>query len=260
MRTEKYIAAVKTIFYIKNFWIPFFDYFHILPDKVVEIRLRNGIRLFGRTNTADLATIAATHFIHDYPTSILYDIPKNATVLDFGGHIGAPAVMLAKMRPDLHIYSIEPIKENFELLEKNIQANKMEKKITAINAAATDFDGICYLNDVGGTDAYYVNHEKKKEKGIKCKAITIASILKKYKIKPDSVKFIKMNIEGEEYKIIDDLVKNIKKPEYVFMEYHIVINNVVKFPDGDKVLAKKMKRIGMDIMKQTDHSLLFSRV
>ena len=53
-----------------------------------------------------------------------YFFPKQINpkvILDIGGNIGITSIFLAKVFPNASIYTFEPLKENFELLEKNIQ-------------------------------------------------------------------------------------------------------------------------------------------
>ena len=44
---------------------------------------------------------------------------KPKVIFDIGGNIGITSIYLASLFPDAVIYTFEPLKENFEILQKN---------------------------------------------------------------------------------------------------------------------------------------------
>jgi FkbM family methyltransferase len=62
------------------------------------------------------------------------------TIIDCGSHIGLATLYFKKLFPLAKITCIEPIPENFTLLQKNIEANHLHT-VSLINAAISDKTG-----------------------------------------------------------------------------------------------------------------------
>jgi FkbM family methyltransferase len=74
-------------------------------------------------------------------------MPKSGTftMIDAGAHIGIASLFVASVADqlglDFRIYSMEPLRKNFEMLRENIERNGLESKITAIPFALAPFTG-----------------------------------------------------------------------------------------------------------------------
>ena len=49
-------------------------------------------------------------------------LPNDGAILDIGSNIGIMSCTLAKLKPNAHIFSYEPIKENYEVLHKIVKS------------------------------------------------------------------------------------------------------------------------------------------
>jgi len=65
-------------------------------------------------------------------------------IIDIGAHIGKYSIIASKINPNAKIYAIEPEKDNFNLLNKNIKLNKV-KNIFPIKVALSDKKGVARL-------------------------------------------------------------------------------------------------------------------
>lgn len=65
-------------------------------------------------------------------------------IIDIGAHIGKYSILASKMNPDARIYAIEPERDNFNLLNKNIRLNKI-KNVFPIKVALSDKKGMARL-------------------------------------------------------------------------------------------------------------------
>lgn len=118
-------------------------------------------------------------------------VKPGETAWDLGANIGYLSLLLAKsVGLNGRVYSFEPDKENFRLLQKNIEVNRY-KNIFAINKAVAEKDGKL---------KFYPNptHPSGGKTGIGKGGIEVDGIaLDNF---PDKkVDFIKMDIEGGEY-------------------------------------------------------------
>ncbi len=68
------------------------------------------------------------------------EITEGSTVIDIGAHIGAFSVYAAERSGSGRVYSYEPHPENFSLLKKNLEINKV-KNVIAYDLAISDKKG-----------------------------------------------------------------------------------------------------------------------
>ncbi len=145
-----------------------------------------------------------------------YELPKleaNSTALDVGANIGLFSILLAKKNPSTTIYAYEPEKENFKLLVKNINANRLDN-IIPINKGISGKKGELklYIHESlthsanNPTDTFELIDVEKFDDAVA-------------KIKPE---LIKMDIEGHEYEALlgQELVY---MPKYFLIELHEVL-------------------------------------
>jgi len=146
------------------------------------------------------------------------DIIKEAVgiVVDVGAHVGYFALWATASNPKVKIYALEPIKENFDLLKKNITENKF-KNIKAENVALNKETGA--VNIFLSEDSHNHSLLPISESSVKVKAVSFADFVKKNKIK--KISLLKMDIEGGEYEIFQNSIGEIAgKTENIFLEYH----------------------------------------
>ena len=82
----------------------------------------NNKKVFYRTSSSDMTLIYEILLKSKYKSE--YFFPEEITpkvIFDIGGNIGITAIYLSKLFPDAVIYTFEPLTENFEIMEKNIQ-------------------------------------------------------------------------------------------------------------------------------------------
>lgn len=99
-----------------------------------------------RPKTTDLVVVSPAYERRDLDKLIEiidYQLKQNKKVLfiDVDSNIGSYSIAIGnayKNIDTLHIMSIEAAKENFDLLKKNVSLNKLDNKITLINAALAD--------------------------------------------------------------------------------------------------------------------------
>lgn len=144
-----------------------------------------------------------------------YELPLElgGVFIDVGGHIGTFAVMCSVLGAT--VYTFEPVKANFNLLEQNISENKC--KVVACNKAVTSDGRDINLNESNNninTGGYYID-----SKGtIKVKSVSIHDVLKEH----EQVNLLKLDCEGAEYEILEALTdEEFKKVKNIVMEWHI---------------------------------------
>lgn len=123
-------------------------------------------------------------------------------IFDIGANIGVTSILLAKLFPEAKIFSIEPVKENFDLLSKNICSFS---NIVPVNIA---FDSECGERELifspnphnfGGFSFFQRCADGKGERVV-VKTMTPAQVMRENGI--DKIDLIKIDTEGAESPIL----------------------------------------------------------
>ena len=139
-----------------------------------------------------------------------YAVPatvKPLTILDIGGHIGSAALFFAMRYPDAHVYSFEPVNDNFELLKKNTQGLR---NVTAVNLGLGNEDRTLKVRAAtpGNLASFSVNSTDTSSGPEREIVIRNAGrCLQELSI--DKVDLIKLDAEGAEMEIIEALPEEI---------------------------------------------------
>lgn len=146
----------------------------------------------------------------------LVDLGHGDLVLDLGANVGEVSNFFLTKNCTVKAYEANPV--CIEFLNKRFQGNN---NIQIFHKAVSNNDGeISFFIASNSLSSSIINRDEKYETTeIRCPSVNISSILSKSPIK---VKLIKMDIEGGEYDILDELLKpeNIQKFEFCAVEVH----------------------------------------
>lgn len=200
-----YAKSVKSI-KLGNFQIDYFD-LALLKYMFREIFIWNGY-LF-RTNSS------------------------NPFIIDCGSNIGVSVLFFNLFFPECRLLAFEPDEFTFQILEKNVKQNNLQNVVLQ-NMALSDHDGV--------VDFYYdQEHPGRLQMSTleirmpKQKKEVISTRLSNYI--EGEVDFLKLDVEGAETAVIEDLKKEIKIRfiDQMVIEYH---HHIDKDTDGlSKILS-----------------------
>ncbi|OGM10436.1 hypothetical protein A2159_02925 [Candidatus Woesebacteria bacterium RBG_13_34_9] len=152
-----------------------------------------------------------------------YKVYKNIeNCIILGAHIGLASLWYHLFNPQMKIYCFEPDKTNFRILQKNFRRNKLTN-YTLFDKAVSNKTSI--------VDFYHIDHDiycldsglnlnlDLPNRTTKVQTVKISPLIKKLK----RVSLLKMDIEGEEYNVIEDLIstKTILNVEHLLFESHV---------------------------------------
>lgn len=160
----------------------------------------------------------------------LEHINNNSIILDIGANIGdVTDVIMKKYNPNIYCY--EP---NISCYNYMLKRFKKNSKIKIFNVAVSNFSGKTFLyfhNKSTNISEFNERSSLKKEKDgldinkkIEVNCINIKEILEKH----NQIDLIKIDIEGSEYEVMPEIIKNKDKIKMVLCEMH---GN----PDGKKI-------------------------
>ena len=160
----------------------------------------------------------------------LEHINNNSIILDIGANIGdVTDVIMKNYNPNIYCY--EP---NISCYNYMLKRFKKNSKIKIFNVAVSNFSGKTFLyfhKQSNNISEFNERSSLKKEKDgldrnkkIEVNCINIKEILEKH----NQIDLIKIDIEGSEYEVMPEIIKNKDKIKMVLCETH---GN----PDGKKI-------------------------
>jgi len=142
-------------------------------------------------------------FILDFYQSHL--LKSNDVVLDLGSTTGDFCVLASKkVGPGGKIIAVEPNPNDYEILQENIRRNKC-LNVTSLNIGAAAKRGLEVINFRGTTFTF--------------KADTLDNILNTL-LNAGNIDFIKMDIEGYEYDVVESSIDIFRRARVVCLEFH----------------------------------------
>ncbi len=244
---------------------PFFIWFSCMTNRlgrnpeIVEQKtqtLPNGYRVSYR-NDCEFEVIYDDIFVkHVYSFRSDSAAPY---IVDCGGHIGLAVLYFKSRYPDARIVTFEPNPETFALLQKNIAQNNL-RGVEAINMALTregNKDAILYVGEDflqawDSTDTIepdlWVNMDQ--YRGIPVRSTRLSSYVN------GKVDFVKLDIEGAEFDVLDELKAKLPSVRALTLEYHQNPSNL-----AERRLEKIVKTLGAagfeyQLIYQADHVTL----
>ncbi len=139
--------------------------------------------------------------------SILLQLPKDYTFYDVGSNTGWYTMLATSTSSEANVYSFEPIAEHINCQKETIALNRKESHVTIFDIALSDHNGQETIRLAGsGTSLEndFLTHDFGK-RVIHVKTLD-SLVLEKGLKKPD---FIKIDVEGYEYKVLQGAIKTI---------------------------------------------------
>ena len=175
------------------------------------------------------------------------EIKKANTIIDVGANIGVATAYFKKHFPNAEVIAIEPDSKSFKALQKNISLNKLTQ-VSVINAAVTPkFGKTLFYGQVSPKESDARGNSILSSWGLQRKNSTVTQVdaiqLSSLINKPISL--LKIDIEGAEMMVIEEIAQKLHLVENIFIEYHggIVTN---KFNDLNKILLV-LKNAGFEV-------------
>ena len=164
-------------------------------------------------------------------------VEEEDIMLDIGSHIGMYTI-LAMSSGCKKIYAFEPIEDNFNILLKNIEMYKKlyNVDVFTFKCAIANHDGYTRMNSPKQTNLSRISNDG----NVIVKCVSFGRIIKKFR-----PTLVKMDIEGYEYDLIVNNVKELTLVDKIFMEFH---PHLLKENEVVSVLLK-LKNCGFDIEK-----------
>jgi FkbM family methyltransferase len=137
-------------------------------------------------------------------------------IIDAGANIGMGVLYWKRLYPKSKIIAFEPSRMAYKSLLKNVEANNLTN-VQCINKAVADKEGVLQF-----TTNEIISGSLVTEKNLKDNYEVDVTTLGKYI--QENIDLLKIDIEGAEKFIFDDIKSNISFLNNIFLEYHSFIN------------------------------------
>lgn len=144
--------------------------------------------------------------------------PKTPYIIDGGANIGLATIFFKQKYPNAEIVCFEPDKKVFDVLDYNIKNVFKYSGVQLINKGLWNKDETLFFDSEGADAGRILNTTNAKRVSHK---ITVTS-LKPYLDK--QVDFLKLDIEGAETTVLEDIKDKLVNVERIFVEYHSFVN------------------------------------
>ena len=200
----------------------FLSSLELSKDFCVNVR---GTSLFSNTIDRLIACLMWKYsLLEATETRLIYNtIKEGMTIIDIGANIGYHTLMMGKrVKRSGVVYAFEPEESNYRLLEKNIQMNKADN-IFAIKKAVSDdiSEGRIYINKWNRGD-HRIYDSGDHRRFMPVETLTLDQFMKD----KGRVDFIKLDIQGAEYRALIGMERTIEENENLvliieFSPYHL---------------------------------------
>jgi FkbM family methyltransferase len=138
-------------------------------------------------------------------------------ILDCGSNIGVSILFLKALYPNASIFGFEPARETFTLLEQNIARNHLAD-VTVLQRAVGNSEAPLqfYETAVAGSPTASANAGRGTTKPVIVQQVRLSSFVDR------EVDFLKLDVEGAEWEVLDDLVSTgrLRNIAQMAIEYH----------------------------------------
>jgi FkbM family methyltransferase len=133
-------------------------------------------------------------------------------IIDCGAHIGVSVLYLKIKYPDAEIIAFEPDSINFDILSKNVANSNFNHISLRKEAVWIETTELNFISD-GNMSSKIATDTENGNQSL-TNAVRLKDLLNR------KVDFLKLDVEGAEYQIIEDIKEELNWVDYLFIEYH----------------------------------------
>lgn len=153
---------------------------------------------------------------------------KQPFILDCGANIGLSVIYLKQLFPESRIIAFEPDDKIFSILKKNVESFNL-KDVDLVKKACWKEETILEFYSEGADGGRALNAGEK-ENMIKVETVRLGTYLNQ------KVDFLKIDIEGAEWEVLQDIKDDLKNVKNIFVEYHSFVNQPQMLPEIISIL------------------------
>jgi FkbM family methyltransferase len=195
--------------------------------EIIKIEFKKN-EYFIRTNEHDL-DVLISNLDKEFECLKNINLSEDQLIVDAGAYIGSSSIRLSQLFKKNQIIAIEPFKENYDILLKNVEKYK---NIIPINSALVSSNHneeiFLYKSKTGawGNNILKDTHDKRNLDIIyKVKKIDLKSLIEKFN---KQISILKLDIEGSEKMIVENDKDILNDIDIIIVELHKKINKDIE--------------------------------
>ena len=156
----------------------------------------------------------------DRVMKFLDSLSTPVTAYDVGANVGIWTCLLAKHPSVMNVVAFEPSRENLSLLRTNIDLNGCAEKVTIVEAAVSDRDGVIEFLEGGSGATRRIAGDQGGEKSIRVAVLRLDTYAQSHNESPG---LIKVDVEGFEPHVIDGMRQVVQQfRPALLLEYSLI--------------------------------------
>lgn len=190
----------------------------LVTSDEVYIRTLSGFFMtyYANNQTTKLWGIEHDGFWEKEAVELCQDWMKDGgTFLDIGANVGYYCLAIAYANPNVKVYAFEPIPSNFHLLEKNIQINKLQGRLSCHNLGVGEEEGKMSFRSCGQLSHVLIGSEEPSEKNIQVPITSLDKFCDHYNV--SNIRMIKCDVEGFELFVLKGADKLLREHKPVLL-------------------------------------------
>ena len=229
---------------MKNWYVLPKIYFGKIHKEFLDLKTRTGITIKIRNIPSTDIHIFTEIWLNNEYSEKGFEIKNSDVIIDIGAHIGLFTLWASQYCKKGKIICVEPEPDNFEILQKNKDKNKI-LNVKYYNAALSHKSGKIKLSR-NEKDSASHSILKKGKNVFEINTITLKNIFEENEL--SKCDLLKLDCEGSEFEILlnleGDIYKKIKK---ICLEYHR--NEELKL--NENILIQHLKKRNYEIISKT---------
>lgn len=155
---------------------------------------------------------------------------QNPVIIDCGSNIGLSIIYFNKLYPGSSIIGFEADQNLYNICKKNLETFNI-KNIQLENAAVWKNEGVVKFktdNNLGGK----ITDESSNEKLSEVKTVKLSKYLNR------KIDFLKIDIEGSEFEVLNECQDYLHQVQRLFVEYHSSLHQEQQLDEILKIIKK----------------------
>ena len=151
-------------------------------------------------------------------------------IIDCGANMGTSVLYFKWLFKEAKVYAFEPDKSIFEVLNHNVLTNKLNH--VQINNKAIWIDNQDMFFNANNAQSGKLIQD---ESSIKVECVRLKTFMHDFK----HIDFLKLDIEGAELAVLQDIAGELHRVKHLFIEYHSAIHEPQKLSHLLSILEKE---------------------
>jgi len=178
---------------------------------------------------------------------------NNGLFIDVGAHYGYYTLLIGKHISKSNIYAFEPTPVTYDILKKNVELNKVDKKVTLYRCAVSDKESSIKMftpKNYSSKSSCYKLLQDWEIDSFDVKTYSLDKLITNKK-----VSLIKIDAEGHEPLIVKGLANTIRLNKEISMLIEFHPNNLISAGFNPSDLLDELRSLNFNLLLIIDHPI-----